>query len=81
MFVNMGSMRLDPKPVYDKMSEFLQALQKRLDVDDRGGKIVYAGPSRAENIASHIDVEIEDKNGKISKFSIDPFNTTWTVVL
>ncbi|CAL9968026.1 hypothetical protein VPHK567_0119 [Vibrio phage K567] len=69
----------DPNEFMSKMPAFLKELQKRLDADPRGGKIIYAGPAKADNLTG-IDVEIEDKNGKVSKFFINPYQQSFYTV-
>ncbi len=79
-FTNKQFFTHNPQDVIDKMPEFLKELEKRLNADSRGGKIVYAGPARADNI-NGFDVDIEDKNGVVSTFYIDPFTCSFYTVL
>lgn len=64
-----------------KMPPFLDALQARLEHDpqNRGGKIIFAGTTEARNLVG-FDVHIEDKNGNVSKFFIDPITNSWEIV-
>lgn len=62
-------------------TQFLPKLQERLDNDpkNRGGKIIYAGNAQAS--CGGIDVQIEDKNGNVSLFNVDPINQTFAPVV
>lgn len=64
-----------------QMPGFLDALQSRLEADpkNRGGKIIFAGTTQAHNLVG-FDVHIEDKNGSVSKFFIDPLTNSWEPV-
>lgn len=76
--INVGN----PQEFLEKFNKhFLPDLQKRLDDDPktRGGKIVYVGPSQS-NTVQGIDVQIEDKNGVISTFYVNPFTQTFCPV-
>ncbi|AGN30135.1 hypothetical protein VPFG_00133 [Vibrio phage nt-1] len=70
----------NPQEFLDKFNtQFIPELQKRLDNDPRGGKIVYAGSAQSNSVQG-IDVQIEDKNGVISTFFVDPFRQTFCPV-
>ncbi|CAM0046518.1 hypothetical protein VPHF86_0115 [Vibrio phage F86] len=72
-------MHVDLNEFSQKMPPFLDALKTRLDADNRGGKIIFAGTTQAHNLVG-FDVHIEDKNGLVSKFFIDPLTNSWEPV-
>lgn len=62
-----------------KLQNFLDALKEALEKDSRNreGKIiaVVPGPSPA-----HIDITIEDKDGKTVTYCVNYIDETWEVV-
>lgn len=57
--------------------KFIPALSKRLESDPRDGRILYMGPSTS---LDGIDVQIEDKHGRVSTFYINPMTQSFSVV-
>lgn len=83
VFQNGEPMRVgNPQEFIEKFNKyFLPELQKRLDADPkaRGGRIVYAGPSKTDTIQG-IDVQIMDKDGIVSTFYVNVFTQTFSPV-
>lgn len=74
----------NPKKINEFMrklkEDFLPELQRRLDDDpkNRGGKIIYAGNAQAD--CGGIDIHIEDKNGTVSIFNVNPITESFAPV-